>query len=204
MVQTSHRMTCPRHVVVAGLNELPRKKSTLTQRALMLYRHLSKVTATELFNAFLHAYASPLNTKDCRFASETYGCRVQAVVRNFFDSHFLLSLSKSATEDLRLWTGPDLPWLSLSFDPPIAPTPCSSRSSGFTSFKASYRRLKQISSNGGNDAQLLTANEKRLSTGSSILKRRWSQLSSKMSFNSSVVSIREKNPNDDITMQGDS
>lgn len=184
------------------LKGLAENKHSFEQRAQVLCRNLPKLTATELFKNFLHAYASPLRTKGCRFSSETYAFRVQTFVRGFVDAHFLLNLSESAAEELRLWKGPGQPWLSPSFDPPMLPTPRSSymSSGSFASFKATFRRDKQVNPNDSNDAQPPTANEKRSSTGSSILRRRWSQISSKLSLSSSIVNIKE-NGNEDSIMQ---
>ena len=184
---------------LAGIGELQSRKSNLALRARRLCCGLTELAPTALYKAFLKAYVSPLRAKSNRFTTESYGSRVQEVVREFADSHLSLTLSEKAAEGLRLRKIPDRAPRSPSFVPTMLSTPRSSWS-GFASFKSTYRRQKQMASEGDIGAQLPTANGQRFSSGSSSFRRRWSMLSSKTSPRSSIISLMEIEP-EDIIMQ---
>jgi hypothetical protein len=175
------------------LDKLARRKSTLALRVRMLCSNLSLFAPTDLFKAFLQAYAAPLRTKGSSFSTELYRSRVQEFVREFADSHFSLRFSERAAEDLRLRRKPDPAPSSPAFIPSMLSTPRSSWSD-FASFKSTHRRVKQTNIT----FQLPTADGRRLSAGSSILRRRWSLRSSKTSLRSSIISLMDIEPEDII------
>lgn len=178
---------------LAGIGELQSRKSNLALRTRGLCCSLTELAPTALYKVFLKAYVSPLRAKGNRFTTESYRSRVQEVVREFADSHFSLSLSEKAAEDLRLRKIPDRTPRSPSFVPTMLSTPRSSWS-GFASFKSTHQRQEQMAS------QLPTANGQRFSSGSSSFRRRWSMLSSKTSPRSSIISLMDIEP-EDIIMQ---
>jgi hypothetical protein len=186
----------------SGLGTLQNGKSDLALRLRVQCGRLSELDPTVLYKAFLKAYVAPLRARGRRFSTGLYRSRVQEFVRDFADSHVSLTLSEKAAEDLTRRNKPDPGPRPSSFVPTMLSTPRSSWS-GWASFKSTHRRLKQTALEDDIDFQLLAADRRPFSTGSSSFKRRWSLLSSTASQTSprtSIFSLMEIEP-DDIIMQ---